>query len=41
MIEIYFINDDNFKLDFTKDRALEAQKREILQQIYAFLIGWA
>lgn len=41
MIEITWLNDSNFKLDYSKDKALYGQNREITQQLYAFAMGWA
>ena len=41
MINVTWINDDNFKLDWTKDRTLDGQTREVTQQIYAIVMGWA
>jgi hypothetical protein len=41
MIEISWLNDGNFKLDFQKDKSLAGQNKEITQQLYAFCMGWS
>lgn len=41
MIEIIWLNERNFKLDFTKDKTIEGQNIEITQQLYALVMGWA
>lgn len=41
MIEISWLNDSNFKLDWSKDKSIYDQNKEITQQLYAFVMGWA